>query len=163
MGSGVYLAGTGLPVVNRFVRSAQSVLEEVVLEAREEILIAAYTISENLKDFFGLLERTAARGVSISIVVNRFESQPDGVRGFLCGLKKKYPHVSLFSYDGRGELHMKVVVADRKRALVGSANLTWRGLTENIELCVLIEGKPARTVAEVLEAVINSSRPVDVW
>lgn len=162
MSSGVYLAGTGLPVVERYVRSAQNVLEEIVLEAREEILIAAYTISGNLKDFFRLLERAAARGVSLSIVVNRFESQSDSVRRFLCGLKKKYPHVSLFSYDGEGELHMKVVVADRKRALVGSANLTWRGLTENLELCVLIEGKPARIVAEVLEAVINSSEPMNV-
>ena len=158
----VYLVGTGLPVIGGRVRSAQSVLEDMVLKARQEILIAAYTMSGNLKDFFKLLEDAATRGVTLRIVVNRLEKQPESVRRFLYSLSRKYPHAMFFSYEGDGELHMKVIVTDRKKALVGSANLTWKGLIENLELCVFIERRPARIVAEVLERVIESSRSVNL-
>jgi phosphatidylserine/phosphatidylglycerophosphate/cardiolipin synthase-like enzyme len=36
-------------------------------------------------------------------------------------------------------LHAKLLVVDRRRALVGSANLTHRALTANLEAGVLIE------------------------
>jgi len=49
-------------------------------------------------------------------------------------------------------LHAKVYVADRDYAVVTSANLTWRGFHENVELGVALEGEPAaqarRTIIE---------------
>ncbi len=36
-------------------------------------------------------------------------------------------------------LHAKILIVDGRRALVGSANLTYRALTANLEAGVLIE------------------------
>lgn len=154
----VHLIGTGLPVVGKHARSVQAVLEDLISGARREVMIAAYTMSGNLGDFFNLLRAAVTRGVSLRIVVNRFDSQPDSVQNFLLDLSRKFQHVETFSYEGDGELHMKVVVADRRRAIVGSANLTWKGLTENLELCTFVEGRLARMVAEILDEVMASSR-----
>jgi len=156
--SSVQLAGTGLPVVGRHARSVQSVLEDLISQARREVMIAAYTIGGNLGELLDLLQATAARGVNLRIVLNRFYSQPGSVQRVLLELGRKFSHVETFSYEGDGDLHMKVVVADRRRAILGSANLTWRGLTENLELCVFIEGRLARIVAEILDDVIASSK-----
>jgi putative cardiolipin synthase len=50
-------------------------------------------------------------------------------------------------------LHAKVLIVDGRRALVGSANLTHRALTANLEAGVLIED---RDLAADLEAHIRS-------
>jgi putative cardiolipin synthase len=50
-------------------------------------------------------------------------------------------------------LHAKVLIVDGRRALVGSANLTHRALTANLEAGVLIEDQD---LAADLEAHIRS-------
>lgn len=47
-------------------------------------------------------------------------------------------------------MHAKVVVADRRRMLVGSANFTSGGLNSNLELGVLIEGPAAESVCRLV-------------
>jgi len=52
--------------------------------------------------------------------------------------------------------HAKFLLCDGKHAYVGSANLTRRGIAGNIELGVLLHGKPAREVAAFVEALLDS-------
>jgi len=148
----VYLAATGSSVVGRSARSIQSVMEEMLLEAEDEIIIAAYTISGNLQDFFQLLWRAAARGVRVVIIINRIKSQPANVRRILENLSSEFPHVKIYDFtDETCSLHMKVIAVDRKKALIGSANLTWRGMVENLELGIVVEGEVAEEVSKLLE------------
>ena len=148
----VYLVATGGNLVGKGVRSVHSVIEEMLLEAEEEIIIAAYTISGNLKDLFRLLESAAARGVRILLIINHIDSQPREVREILEQLSSEFPHVRIHDFsDEKCDLHMKVVAIDRKKVLIGSANLTWKGMVENLELGVVIEGMLAEEVSRLLE------------
>lgn len=153
----IYLVATGMCLVGKNVRTVQSVVEEMLQEAEEEIIIASYTISGNLRDFFSLLEDAAARGVRILILLNHLESQPSQVREKLRRFSSEFPHVKIYSYSKeKSDLHMKVITVDREKALVGSANITWRGMTENLELGAIIKGKIAEDISRLLENLILS-------
>ena len=92
----IFIVGTGIPLLGRGIRSVQTVMEEMILGAQSEIIIATYTVSGNLEDFFRILEDAAARGVRIKIIVNRLEDQPAEVRDFLSSMSRQFPHVSVY-------------------------------------------------------------------
>jgi len=152
----VYASGTGIELTGTGIRSIQSVIEEMITGAREEIIIATYTMSGNIQDLFDFLEKSASRGVRITIILNRICEQPREIRRLLAEFTKKYIQVRVYDFhEEYRDLHMKVVVADRQRALVGSANLTWKGMVDNLEMGVVIEGEVAEKIANVLRTLIS--------
>ena len=56
-------------------------------------------------------------------------------------------------YDRK--LHAKVIVADRRDALVTSANLTHAGLLENLEMGLRIQGVTAGTLVRHFDLLIE--------
>ena len=74
---------------------------------------------------------------------------------------------SLYGYVGTpgGEeergFHCKLVVADDRRAILGSANLFYANLVENLEIGVLLEQpQDVRPLVEVLRVLRRASRRV---
>lgn len=53
--------------------------------------------------------------------------------------------------------HAKVVLADRERAYIGSANMTARSLESSMELGVLLQGDDVINVANIIDAILNIS------
>ncbi len=124
-------------------RLTAAVLHDLVAGARERVLLvsfAAYTLTELAGD----LEAASGRGCAVDIV---FETEEDSVGGY------SGPHSRAFGALGGAQrwrwpadqrspgavLHAKLLVVDGRRALVGSANLTPRALTANLEAGVLVE------------------------
>jgi phosphatidylserine/phosphatidylglycerophosphate/cardiolipin synthase-like enzyme len=125
-------------------RLTGAVLHDLVAGARERVLVvsyAAYTLGGLAAD----LEAAVARGCTVDVV---FETEEDSAGayagphaqpfGAIAGLRRwRWPP------EARGQpgavMHAKALVVDGTRALVGSANLTHRALTANIEAGVLIE------------------------
>jgi phosphatidylserine/phosphatidylglycerophosphate/cardiolipin synthase-like enzyme len=65
--------------------------------------------------------------------------------------------------DARATMHAKVVVIDRRKAFVTSANLTARAQSENIELGVLVNHSPiAARIAGYFEALLRSATLIEV-
>lgn len=67
-------------------------------------------------------------------------------------------------------LHLKIVVADARRAVVGSANFTSKGFGDNLEAGVLLGPDAAHEIARVIRATIECdlaskaySGPKDSW
>lgn len=58
------------------------------------------------------------------------------------------------SNDPQSALHAKLAIVDQQRMLVTSANLTYHGLTGNIEIGVLVEGSTTREVVNLLNKLI---------
>jgi cardiolipin synthase len=139
------------------IGSIESAIEDLLENAQHEILLTAYSIGKADR-IFDLLESALARGVRVRIVVNRFSEQYDSIQHILERLQKKYPHFHLYPFqpDGeRGDLHAKVLVVDRKRALVGSSNLSYNGMILNHELAVLIEGQDASAIGMTIDKLIG--------
>lgn len=147
-------------LVGKGVRSVQAVVEELIKNADEEITIAAYTIGSGFSEFFELIEKSASRGVKIKILVNKLSEHPHNIVNFLRRLQKTYPHVHVYNFIGKndGDLHMKVLVTDRMKAVIGSANMTWKGMVENNELGLLIEGETPEKLALLIETVMHNSQ-----
>ena len=124
-------------------RLTAAVLHELIVGARKRILLvsyAAYTLSEVAAD----LEAAVARGCRVDVV---FETTEDSSGGYEGPTNQPFGQVAGITRwrwpaekrDVGAVLHAKLLVIDGRRALVGSANLTHRALTANLEAGVLIE------------------------
>lgn len=148
---------SGLNWMGSGVGSIESAIERLLAEARNEILLTAYSIG-NADRIFELLESALARGVRVRMLVNRLSEQHESVQRRLERLRQKYPYFVLLPFEPgeeRGDLHAKVLVVDRQRALVGSSNLSYNGMVLNHELAVLIEGKEASEIARVIDKLLG--------
>jgi cardiolipin synthase len=125
--------------------------------------VAAYAIGSGADSLLDGLERAAERGRTVVVVVNRFARQPMGVRMRLVNLMRERPWCRVLDFsspDPEEDLHAKLVVADRTRALVGSANLSRHGLVINHELAVVLEGAAAAEVGRRIDLLLNDHRLV---
>jgi cardiolipin synthase len=157
----VHVVVTGTAWMGGGVGSIESAMERLFREGRQEILLTAYAISSSVDMLLDWLESALTRGVQVEMVTNRLEDQPPDVQGRLRQLAVTYPHFHLYSFSPVDaaepvDLHAKVIVADRRMALIGSSNLSRRGLLTNHEFAVLVGGAAASTAAGVLDRLLAS-------
>jgi cardiolipin synthase len=103
----------------------------------------------------------ASAGVRCVFVINRLASQHRDARTLLWDLASRYPaSVTVYDFDDPSTdgLHAKVVVVDRKTAVIGSANLTFHGLTVSHELGLVVRGPAAASVASAIDLLTGSSQ-----
>jgi phosphatidylserine/phosphatidylglycerophosphate/cardiolipin synthase-like enzyme len=128
------------------VRLTSSVVVEVIRAATDRVLLvsfAAYGVAEVVRE----LVLAAARGVRVDLVLERTVEQGGALRDDASGATFAplagqaqvwhWPAAHRRS-RGRAALHAKVVIADGELALLSSANLTDRGLSDNIEVGLLV-------------------------
>ena len=106
------------------------------------------------------LAEALKRGVSVTVIINRFDAQEPAGRALLTGLQSRFPHsCRLYDFVSGSEmesLHAKVLVADRRVALIGSANLSFLGMIANHELGVLLRGPAAASVASCVDRLLRA-------
>jgi len=159
---------TGPKVEGSFLRATREVVRELLRGAQVELLVVGYWISAR-DDGEGIIEEVIAsladavtRGVLVSVVVDE-RVRPDGrdnrrilVSAWPIGVAlPKILTWRLPPGDQHLKLHAKVLVADRRDALVTSANLTSYAMDRNMEMGVRIVGHPAIDIArhfDLLEA-----------
>jgi cardiolipin synthase len=155
---------TGIGWMGGGVGSIESALEQIFREAEQEIIVTAYSITSGADLLFDWMEAALMRGIKIRMVINRKDEQPPGVVNRLRNFARTYPHFHLYNFaaDGEADLHAKAIVADRRVALIGSSNLSRRGLLNNHELAVLIQGTAANDVASVIERLYENKYSVRI-
>jgi cardiolipin synthase len=151
--------GTGPEFLKQGIRGVESVVEELLGSAKKELHVAAYVFTPQAVHVIDLMETAARNGVEIMLVINDLESQDRMIRERLKSLRKEFTSFVLVDLSNleKGQLHAKTIVADRRRALIGSANFTWSGLVANYELGVLVEGDICWKLAQLIEALGNKS------
>jgi cardiolipin synthase len=147
---------TGIDWMGGGVGSIESAMRQLFQEAKREILLTVYAITSGADMLFEWLELALSRGVEIKMVVNRLDELNPVVNNKLRQLDNTYPHFHLYNFtsDEYIDLHAKLIVVDRKKAIVGSSNLSRRGLLTNYELALTVEGKTATEVASVVDRLI---------
>lgn len=124
-------------------RLTASVLHELVAGARRRVLLvsfAAHTLPSLATD----LEAAVDRGCSVDVV---FETETDSAGAYSGHETRPFGDVAgirrwRWPAEQRTHgavLHAKALIIDGERALVGSANLTKRALTANLEVGVLVQ------------------------
>lgn len=166
---------TGPEVSGSAVRRTEAVVSEIIAVAEKELLIVGYwlvTSTEQIQDILALLIDKARSGVQIRFVFDSGEktSGPDN----FSALDQRWPSdmenaqrdvyrwseelttataTSGHQYDRK--LHAKVIVADRRDALVTSANLTKAGLLENLEMGLRVQGPTANALVSHFDLLID--------
>jgi len=147
---------TGPAWMGSGIGSIESAVDSLLRQVHEEVLIAVYSISRNAIPVLDRLGELAQTGVRVTLVVNQIARQPGPVRARLRDLAG-LGCFALYDFapaDGAGFLHSKVLVVDREKAIVGSSNLSWRGLVANHELGVMLEGDIVADLAKAIDSLI---------
>lgn len=152
--SRVVWTGPGSSGAQRLTAAA---LKELLSSAKQRILIVSFA-AHTLSDVAIALEDAVARGCVIDVV---FETEDDSSGAYSGPSSTPFGEVAgihrwHWPSDQRqaaGVLHAKVLVIDSCRALVGSANLTYRALHNNLEAGILVEDA---TLAASIEGHIRS-------
>lgn len=156
----VQVAVTGTGWIGGGVPSVERVLLEVIRAAKREVMLTAYSITTGSARVLEALEEALATGVRCVLLVDRFLEQPPSVRNTLERLVARYPYIANIHDWPRGDdaegVHAKLVVADRAVALVGSANLSGRGLLTAHELAVVIRGPTAESIARLIDQLLQA-------
>ena len=140
------------------IGSIESAIDDIFRTATDEITLSVYTIGTGSDLLFQWLERALERGVQVSLIINSLEDQPPDVVKSLRSINDKYHHFHLYDFQGEpgSALHAKAIVADHRLALIGSSNMSRRGLLANHELALLVEGPVAATAGRAMDALIDS-------
>jgi len=152
--SEVQILVTGEKCTGQGFRALEPVIEELIGSAKVEVHVIAYLLSPFAVGFMELLERAMERGVSVTLIVNALADQPEQIKKYTSKLVERFPSFTVKSFDRSNDvIHAKVLIIDRRIAIVGSANLTWGGLVSNHEICVLVRGEPAFKIAALLDSI----------
>jgi cardiolipin synthase len=146
--------GTGIDFLRTGIRGMEPTIESLILEASSEIQIMAYVFTASALPILDLLEKQASKGLTITIVVNHLNSQRPTIISKLNKLSK-FQKVKLidFADQRKRQLHAKVLIIDRMKALVGSANFTWGGMFTNYEVGIKVEGEVAWKLAALVDTL----------
>ena len=155
--STVEVLATGQKFLKHGLRGTGPVIEDLISDATDEVHMLAYVITPHAKHVLDLLEAALERGVRVTIVVNKLAGQNPTVVERFKGLSKTHRYFRVADFDTpKIDLHAKVIVVDRKRAVVGSANLSFGGMTKNHEIGVSFEGKEAWKLSKIIDSLTDS-------
>ncbi|MDR4998969.1 phospholipase D family protein [Brevibacillus parabrevis] len=153
----IKILATGLGWLGNGVESITANLEELILNAQYEIMICAYKISTGASDVLELINAPLSRGVDVRILVNQFHNHHSAAQAMLASFSRKFINYKLYDFthpDGF-DLHAKMIVVDRERAIIGSSNISRRGFFENHELAVMLSGQDVNKVANAFEKLVT--------
>ena len=143
------------------IDSIESEMERMFSNARREIQVVTFSISTRAPELFKMIKLALKNGVIIKMIVNNFDHLHHNIREKLLEMKKSEGFL-LYKYvpkkgDDEDALHAKIIVADRNIAILGSANLSWRGLVSNHEIGVVLHDRTASDVANLVDLLIEKN------
>jgi len=133
----VSLVATGDRWVGRGVRSSSAVIQELLDNAERHVAMTAYVI--NNWEILKAINKALDRGITIEIFIyGKDKTMLNDAVQRIKDMDKRYDYLHLVMVEDE-VLHAKVVVADERSTLIGSANLTYGGMVTNHELGFLVE------------------------
>jgi hypothetical protein len=148
----VTLVWTGAGRYSLPSRTTFSVAREMIDASMHHVNIFGYLITTGAEPLFDILSRKAREGVRVRIILDNAISQ-------LRTLKDLWrTDVGLLEVMEMGDvkIHAKLIGVDGIDLLVTSANLTYSGLQNNIEIGLRIKGKAASEVDQLILKLIAS-------
>ena len=151
----IELVLTAPPSFNLRAKRTEDVVDELLQSARVSITMTGYSVSEYIKDFLDVIINKSQKGVFVKIFINKVDEQN--------AIEKLIAHkgrfLKIYNYsnetDKMAALHAKVISIDNERTLVSSANLSYHGMSANIEMgCVIQSKKIADKINEVFKNLI---------
>jgi phosphatidylserine/phosphatidylglycerophosphate/cardiolipin synthase-like enzyme len=140
------------------LRTTLATALELVQEATLEVLVVGYVFTTGA----GALVQEMARGrrerrVRVTLIGNRMEDHLLAIRS-MWPTASPEPLVYTFQADPQDHmtaLHAKLLICDARTALITSANFSYHGLHENIEIGVRVQSPTVARLVEFFQALIR--------
>jgi phosphatidylserine/phosphatidylglycerophosphate/cardiolipin synthase-like enzyme len=156
----VSLAVTGSGWLGAGVPAVERTLTELLDGAEQEILLTVYSMTPGTGRVWDAIERALDTGVRCTLIANRLGEQHPDLQDKFRGLAARHPGTlrvhDFIGSDDLDVLHAKLVIVDRRSALVGSANLTFHGMVSAHELAVVIRGPAVDLIAGRVDLLLGS-------
>jgi phosphatidylserine/phosphatidylglycerophosphate/cardiolipin synthase-like enzyme len=156
----VSLAVTGLGWLGAGVPAVERTLTDLLDAAEHEILLTVYSMTPGTGRVWDAIEKALATGIRCTLIANRLHEQHPDLRSLFLGLARKYPtSLRIYTFTGTDDkdaLHAKLVIVDRRVALVGSANLTFHGMVSAHELAIVVRGPTVDAIAGRVDLLLRS-------
>jgi cardiolipin synthase len=153
------IAVTGKYWVGRGAGSITTALKQLLLQAEDEVQITSYSLGRNTLDLIDTLDRLSARGIRVQLIVNKFNNQPPEAKTRLKEISRRYPYFTLLNFEPKNkseELHAKIIVVDRRYAMIGSPNISWHGMIANHEIAIIVENGVSAKIASMIDKLARS-------
>ncbi|MGI0016629.1 MAG: phospholipase D-like domain-containing protein, partial [Nitrososphaera sp.] len=143
-------------------RSTMAVMMEMIDGARDSVTIVGYRIEEYAEPLIKALHSASTqRNVRIRIVLDRASDQ-------ISIIKKIWKEDYLPEFysrkkdikDPMASIHAKLIVVDSSDLLITSANLTYHGLSSNLEMGIRLRGKTADRAERLIWSLIQKKHLV---
>ena len=153
----IEIIATGPEFIIQGARSFESAMENLIMEARKEIHIVAYMMTTSALPLIKKLKQVMDKGVTVTLLLNNDDNDVN-IKNFLLEMKENYtPLFKMVNFYKRTQknIHAKIIISDRKKAIIGSANFSWGGFTGNYEMGVLVTGETAWKIAKMIDSLIE--------
>ncbi len=141
------------------VRATFATSLEMIRTATREILVVGYLFTEGAKE---ILQELAAAGRTRKIIVTLVGNRLAEHRGLLRSIWKRggsRPRLlsrEIDPNDALSALHAKLLVGDRRDALITSANLSTHGLHRNIEIGIRVRSAEMSGLVDFVESMAST-------
>lgn len=144
-------------------RSIGNSLVDLIDSAKQEVIIVAYRLTSAVPELTRSLESALSRGCLIRLVLDASGESVALEDNYLNRLLNDFETFSLWEFrDISGPvncaLHAKMVLVDRARAIVGSANFSRNGMVANHEIAVQLEGPEVGSLAAACDKLIRNGQ-----
>lgn len=159
------------PSLRDQVADLDQLLRDLTLGARVSLLLVSpYVSAAGLRAMKGAVAMAATAGAWVTVITAPLDENEmrnrlaiaefiDGEDGRLIERRLRVL-VPAPTFDQL--IHSKLVVADRQRGYIGSANFSWHGMESNLELGVCLEPTQAAAIAGIFEHLEASGKLVQV-
>lgn len=136
----------------------KNVVADMITSAQKSIVMTGYSISDYFKDLLDIIIGKSQSGVYIRIYVNDIEKQKQALDRLLAYQSK---HLQLFEYikseeDKMAALHAKMLIVDSSEMLISSANLSYHGMSGNVEIGLRVHStEKARELENIFKELVR--------
>lgn len=149
------LLTTGLGWTEKNKKAISTEMMNTLNNASDTIQLVSYIITPGFNDYIDLFESLLFKGINITLIMNDIEKQNKKIMKKIYRLNDNFNHFYLYDFNNqKSTLHAKIIVVDRKIAIVGSANMTWSALTANHEIAIKIIGQTSEKIAKLIDSLI---------
>jgi len=134
-------------------KSTSSTVYDLIDSAEKNLILTIFVLSSFT--VFEKIKKALNRGVRIDIYIYN-KLTPKEILSALNDLNYQCKYLTLYTAKDDEFIHSKIIICDKKKVYIGSANLSDSGLSTHYELGVLIEdSKIAYEVETVVEKLIS--------
>ncbi len=157
----VSIAVTGLAWLGSGIPSVEQEMLSLVREAQREVSLCAYSITSGAMPLLREIDEVVSQGVMATVIVNAIHEQPVDVLNYMAERARhasgRWKVLDFARVGNQTDLHAKLLTVDRSVALIGSANMSFRGMVSNHEMAVVVRGPTAATICERFDMLVRSA------